>query len=120
MAFSVVRTRKNINSTPELSVISSKWIVGDKVYWPNSDLSKLCKEATSVPNLTWKQYEFKLIATADTYQNADIILTQKLNETDSDDVLRMTRGTRNTPAMKKKFFTSSQYALHQPTVPSNV
>lgn len=117
MSFSVVQTRKNMNSKPVLSIVPSKWVSTDnrRVLWPPNNLISLSKDSNSEPNQSWIPQQCKVLGkNFKQYKNAENELSKFEQITDSDDAILMNRGTRQTPAMKKQYFTNKTYNLLPP------
>lgn len=112
MSFIVVQTRKTVKSKPELTVVPVNCVIGDTLHYPPSDLNKLFTDPNLKPDLnTWKTNKCKVVGTANTFVEAETLIDQLLNVTDSEDAIELTRATRGTPAQKIKKFTSKTYTL---------
>ena len=108
--FSVVKTRKGKKSRSTLSVVPSNWVGNNCVFWPPNELVSLSQNADSKPELKWKPTEGKVLATAETFQLAEVRLSELLGQTDSEDA---GVGTRAKPAAKKQKFVPSSYELSE-------
>ncbi|XP_055548959.1 uncharacterized protein LOC129732266 [Wyeomyia smithii] len=112
MKFCVVQTRKSKMSKPVLSVVPSKWVASNNVYWPPSNLLALSVKSDSEPEKSkWLKQNCKLVGRANTYKSAEEIVRKLENVTDSEDAAQTNRGTRAHPAKKKAKFESKTYQL---------
>lgn len=115
--FSVVQTRKG-DAKPEMFVVPTKWLIDQKikrkqlkVQYPERNFKILSRDVDSELEPNSVQEPCKLLGKKGTYQEADGMISDFMDITDSSDAERMTRGTRNTPAQKVKQFLSKSYAL---------
>lgn len=108
--FSVAQTRKSKNSKPELMAVPSSW-VGDKcVFFSTNEITKLSKDPKSKPGKNWAAKPAKILAEADSYEAAEIRVTELTSQTDSEDA---SIGTRRKPPAKKVKFSSNVYELSE-------
>lgn len=110
MKFSVVQTRKK-NTKPQISVVPTRWIIGEIVKFPRTNWVALSHDPNSTPENDWVPFPAKVLDQDEEYEGADKLLDRYQSITDSDDAIKMTRGTRNTPAVKKKLDSNPENSL---------
>lgn len=115
--FTVVQTRKSANRRPELFVAPTKWINCDKICWPLQNFNTLAHDPNSVPDQSWPSCPFKNKGSADTFEDADAMVSELEYEADSDDFVRTSRSTRGKPGQIKKVFQSNKFTLGRPITP---
>lgn len=112
MDFIIVQTRKSKRSKPSMTVVPSKWARKDYVYWPPANLSKLSTDPCSEPNTAiWSTQKCKIVGHGQTYESTDELMKKLEAQTDSEDALLYSRGTRANPGKKAPRFKLNQYQL---------
>ncbi|XP_062562278.1 uncharacterized protein LOC134225871 [Armigeres subalbatus] len=112
MPFIVVQTRKSKKSRPVLTVVPSKWVSGDVVYWPPTNFVTLSVNGDSEPvKELWQKQKCKVMGRENTLKSAEEIVRKLENVTDSEDAAQTTIGTRAHPGKKKQVFQSKTYQL---------
>lgn len=115
MAFAVVQTRKTKKSKPILTIVPSKWIVDNQVWWPPNNFISLSTNESTVPEFNvWTKQVCKIVGRAKTYKLAEDEVNRLEMVTDSEDAVNMTQGTRGHPPKKKAKFVSKSYTLEPP------
>lgn len=117
--FSLIQTRKG-NAKPEMFIVPTKWLICDdkqiKVQYPNKNFNTLSRDHESEPEPNWIQLPCKVLCEKNSFNEADAMMSDFADKTDSSDAVSMTRGTRMTPAKKIKTFHSKSYALENVSI----
>lgn len=114
MPFCVVQTRKSKKSKPTLTIVPSKWVSGDMVYWPLSNFITLSADGNSVPDSTWRTQKCKVVGRAGSFKSAEETVRKLEIVTDSEDAAQTGLGTRANPGKKHVKFQSKVYQLAAP------
>ncbi|XP_062565423.1 uncharacterized protein LOC134227764 [Armigeres subalbatus] len=115
MSFCIVQTRKSKRALPSLTAVPTNWVQDKSVFWPPSNLVSLSQCKDSVPDKQiWKKQACKLLGKANSYHQAEELISMLDKMTDSEDALQMDRGTRANPAKKRPKFQSKSYQLAPP------
>lgn len=118
MDFSVVQYRKTLNSKPTMFVVPSQWVIGGSVYWPEHEFVTLSKIANTEPKIGWKSSACKVLAQKTTHDEALEEMDYFEYLPDSDDAVRTSRATRNTPEIRTdKFVALNNLSLVPPNRP---
>lgn len=110
--FSVVATKSKRNSKQLLTVVPSLWVEGKSIYWPPASLVTLSSDPGSAPDKkSWKKSKAKVLGKADTHSEAEILLFDLQNQTESE----WTEDTEAAGASKPKKgrFESKAYTLEE-------
>lgn len=83
--FAVVATKSKRNSKQLLTVVPSLWVDGKSIYWPPAGLVTLSSDPDSVPDKkTWKKTKAKILGKAASYSEAESLLFEFQNQTESE------------------------------------
>lgn len=115
MAFFIVQTRKTKKSKPCLTIVPTKWVVDNHVWWPPNNFISLSTNESTVPDFcVWASQLCKIVGRTKTYKNAEDEVNRLEMVTDSEDAVNMGQGTRARPPKKKPKFEAKVYALQPP------
>ncbi|XP_058443386.1 uncharacterized protein LOC131436134 [Malaya genurostris] len=107
--FSVVQTRKGRKFKPQLTVVPTTWVGNNCVFWPPNSLVSLSRDASSRPGQTWNAGKAKILASEETYEAAESMMTELEKLTDSEEAEVME--TRYALPKKKDKFSTKCYQL---------
>ncbi|XP_058827877.1 uncharacterized protein LOC131687802 [Topomyia yanbarensis] len=83
--------------------------------WPPNNFVSLSMNEHSEPVAgVWIEQRCKIVGRANSYENAEKLIQDLERITDSDDAIRMSRGTRARPAKKIATFQPNSYKLAHP------